>query len=96
MKAVKLNRVYTITEAEQKNYQKQGYDIADDDGTIIAYGFGKTISFEKYAKLLARYEDLLKQFSALEKENADLKKAKKPAKKKAEPEEKHITEPEKE
>ena len=89
MKAVKLNRVYTITEAEQKNYQKQGYDIVDDDGTVIAYGFGKTISFEKYAKLLARYEDLLKQFSDLEKENADLKKAKKASRsvmKQAEPE----------
>lgn len=89
MKAVKLNRVYTITEAEQKNYQKQGYDIIDDDGTVIAYGFGKTISYEKYVKLLARYEDLLKQFSALEKENADLKKAKKASRsvmKQAEPE----------
>ena len=74
MKAVKLNRVYTITEAEQKNYQKQGYDIVDDDGNVIAYGFGKTISYEKYVKLLAKYEDLLEKYSALEKE---IKKSKK-------------------
>lgn len=77
MKAVKLNRVYTITEAEQKNYQKQGYDIVDDDGNVIAYGFGKTISYEKYVKLLAKYEDLLERYEALEKEIAALTKAKK-------------------
>lgn len=78
MKAVKLNRVYTITEAEQKNYQKQGYDIVDDDGSIIAYGFGKTISYEKYVKLLAKYEDLLERCNVLEQEIISLTKAKKP------------------
>lgn len=81
MKAVKLNRVYTITEAEAKGYQKQGYDIIDDDGTVKAYGYGKTISYEKYMKLLASYEDLCTKFEALEKQVADLKKPKKQAKK---------------
>ena len=93
MKAVKLNRVYTITEAEQNSYIKQGYDILDDNGVVLAYGAGKTISYEKYMKVLAKYEDLLMKYAALEnqipvleKEIADLKKAKKPVKKKEEQE----------
>ena len=77
MKAVKLNRVYTITEAEQNNYIKQGYDIVDDNGAVIAYGAGKTISYEKYAKLLAKYEDLFVKCGELEKQIEGLKKAKK-------------------
>lgn len=76
MKAVKLNRVYTITEAEVNGYVKQGYDIFDDNGVVLAYGAGKTISYEKYARVLAKYEDLSMKYAALEKEVEDLKKAK--------------------
>lgn len=76
MKAVKLNRVYTITEPEKKSYIQQGYDIIDDDGNVIAYGAGKVISFEKHIKVLKAYEELLKENEALKKELAK-KKAKK-------------------
>ena len=74
MKAVKLNRVYTITEPEVKSYVQQGYDIIDDDGNVVAYGAGKVISFEKHVKIV---NELLKEKEALEQELADLKKAKK-------------------
>lgn len=87
MKAVKLNRVYTITEPEMKSYVQQGYDIIDDDGNVVAYGAGKVISFEKHVKVLKAYEALLKEKEALEQELADLKKAKKPTKTKAKEEE---------
>lgn len=52
MQAVKENKVYTITETEQQSYHDQGFDICDDDGEIIAYGRGKTVSYEEYEKLL--------------------------------------------
>ncbi len=52
MQAVKENKVYTITETEQKSYQDQGFDIYDDDGEIIAHGRGKTVPYEEYEKLL--------------------------------------------
>ena len=73
MKAVKLNRVYTITEPEMKSYIQQGYDIIDDKGVVIAYGAGKVVSFEKHVKILKAYEECLKEKDALENEIVDLK-----------------------
>ena len=58
MQAVKENRVYTITETEQQSYHDQGFDICDDDGEIIAYGRGKTVSYDEYEKLLKENETL--------------------------------------
>lgn len=58
MKAIKENRVYTITEADQKRFIAEGYDIRDDDGNLIAFGAGKTVPFGKYAEALKRIEDL--------------------------------------
>ena len=49
MKAVKNNKVYTITEEQQKFYVDAGYDILDDDGTVMIHGRGKTVPYEKYA-----------------------------------------------
>lgn len=66
MKAKKANRSYTITEAEVKSWQKEGYDIYDDHGRIVAYGAGKTVPFDKYMQAISAYE-------LLESENADLK-----------------------
>jgi ABC-type molybdate transport system substrate-binding protein len=66
MKAKKANRSYTITEAEKNAYQREGYDIYDDSGRIIAYGAGKTVPFGKYVEAVKAYE-------LLESENADLK-----------------------
>ena len=36
MLAEKGNKVYTITEAQVSDYQSQGFDIYNDDGTVIA------------------------------------------------------------
>lgn len=69
MKAVKKNRQYTITEADQKRFVAQGYDIFDDDGNCIAYGAGKTVPFMQYKKALD-------EIARLEAENAELRKAK--------------------
>ena len=54
MKAVKENKVYTLTnEHEAEYYRLKGFDILDDDGNILKYGAGKTVPYEKYAALLA-------------------------------------------
>lgn len=54
MKAVKENKVYTITnEQEAELYCLKGFDIFDDNGNIIKYGAGKSVPYEKYAELLA-------------------------------------------
>lgn len=68
MKAIKGNRVYTITEAEKDSYQKQGFDIKDDNGHVVAFGAGKVIAFEKYAELLKKYEVLAEENEKLRKE----------------------------
>ncbi len=61
MKAIKENKVYTITTAEEaKAYRARGFDIYDDKGKLKESGTGKSVSLEKY--------------EALEKENAKLKK----------------------
>ena len=73
MTAEKENKVYTITEEQTAAYLAAGYDIRDDDGTVISYGNGRTVSYEDYAKL--------------EKENAALKEKREELKKAAEPEE---------
>lgn len=58
MKAVRSNKEYTITETEQKSYQTAGYDIIGDDGAVIAYGRGKTVSFDEYEKLRKELEEV--------------------------------------
>lgn len=58
MRAVKGNKEYTIDDAQQKFYQDSGFDILDDDGSVIAYGRGKTVPYETYAALKAELDEL--------------------------------------
>lgn len=58
MKAVKGNKEYTIDESQQKGYQDQGFDIKDDDGNVIVYGRGKTVSYGDYMALKEELEEL--------------------------------------
>lgn len=67
MKAVKGNKVYTITETEKTLYVKQGFDITDDKGKIIENGAGKKVSFEDYEALKAENEKLKKEIKELKK-----------------------------
>lgn len=66
MLAEKENKVYTITEAQVSDYQNQGFDIYNDDGTVIAYGKGKTVSYEDYMNLKKEKEALQKEVSRLQ------------------------------
>lgn len=58
MKAVKGNKVYTITEQEKKSYVSRGFDILDDNGNTVAYGSGKTVSYDEYVKVKEELEKL--------------------------------------
>ena len=75
MTAVKENRVYTITETDAESFRKEGYDIYDDNGELIAYGLGKSVPYDKYMELKKAYETLMEQCAELEDKLA--KKAKK-------------------
>ena len=58
MKATKGNKVYTINEASKNRYKAEGFDIYDDDGTLLEYGQGKTVSFEEYIAVKKELEEL--------------------------------------
>lgn len=58
MRAVKGNKVYTITEVDRLHYQEEGYDILADNGKVIANGHGKTVPFEEYEKVRKKLEEL--------------------------------------
>lgn len=64
MTAEKDNKVYTIDESMKDHYMAEGYDIKDDDGNVIAYGKGKTVSYEEYQKVVQELEALKNGASA--------------------------------
>ena len=74
MKATIGNKVYTIDETQKTMYQAQGYDIVDDDGKVIQYGAGKTVSYEEYKALEEKTLKLEKENKKLKDEIKELKK----------------------
>ena len=74
MKATMGNKVYTIDETQKAMYQAQGYDITEDDGTVIEYGAGKSVSYEEYKALEEKVSKLEKENKKLKEENKELKK----------------------
>jgi len=58
MKAVKGNKEYSITDTQKMQYQNDGFNILDDDGKLLAVGKGKTVSYEKYQKVVEELEIL--------------------------------------
>ena len=74
MKATMGNKVYTIDETQKAMYQAQGYDITEDDGTVIEYGAGKSVSYEEYKALEEKTTKLEKENKKLKEEVKELKK----------------------
>ena len=74
MKATMGNKVYTIDETQKAMYQAQGYDIVDDEGEIIEYGAGKSVSYEEYKALEEKAAKLEKENKKLKDEVKELKK----------------------
>lgn len=58
MRAVKGNRVYTISEQEKPSYLSRGFDVIGDGGEVIAYGKGKSVPFSEYEKVRSELEKL--------------------------------------
>lgn len=58
MIATKGNKTYTIDEAQKKHYLDSGFDIQDNSGEVVAYGRGKTVSFDDYMKAVREIEIL--------------------------------------
>ena len=76
MKAIKDNKVYTITtDNEAKAYQAQGYDIINDDGSVKEYGAGKTVPIGDYKSLETKNDELAAENKKLKAEIAKIKKA---------------------
>lgn len=73
MKATKGNKVYTIDETQKAMYQAQGYDIVGDDGKIVQYGAGKTVSYEEFKKVEEKAAKLEKENKKLKEEIKKLK-----------------------
>lgn len=65
MRAVKGNRVYTISEREKLHYQDTGFDILNDEGKVIAYGRGKTVPYGDYMILKEENEALKAEIESL-------------------------------
>lgn len=58
MLAVKDNREYTINDTDVQSFANEGYDVFDESGNIIAYGKGKTVSYDTYIKVVEQTERL--------------------------------------
>lgn len=65
MKAKKSNRSYNIEPREVNSFKSQGYDIYNDEGKLIAFGAGKTVSAEKYFEVLKENEKLKEQITLM-------------------------------
>ena len=74
MKATRGNKVYTIDETQKADYIAQGYDIVDDEGKVLQYGAGKTVSYEQYKELEEKTAKLEKENKKLKDELKELKK----------------------
>ena len=63
--AVKGNREIALdNESDRARLIKQGYDIVDQNGKLIAAGHGKTVPYPKYEAILSQNKKLKAQLDA--------------------------------
>lgn len=74
MRAVKGNKEYTIDETQKKGYLDSGFDVLDDDSTVIGYGRGKTVPYDDHMKAVKEIERLQELCAGLQEEKAKLQK----------------------
>ena len=77
MVAIKENRQYTINDTDVQSFAKEGYDVYDDNGNLVAYGVGKTVPYEKYMKLMVQVETLQEEIIELREKIKSLESKKK-------------------
>lgn len=69
MKARKSNKSYSIEPREVEHFKSQGYDIYDDNDSLIAYGAGKMFPADKVLALIKENEELKEQIKSLSKKS---------------------------
>ena len=82
MQAVKGNKVYTISEKEKLHYIAMGYDITEGE-EVIAYGKGKTVSYDEYVRVVKENEALKAELETLKKYDPNKEETEKKTVKKA-------------
>lgn len=65
MIAVKGNRTYQIGPGEVEARRRDGYDIYDGNGKLVAYNSRKTVPYTKYDELLKANEQLARENAVL-------------------------------
>ena len=76
MKAIKDNKVYTVDETTKGVYLAAGFDIFDDDDTVIERSPSSTVSRREYDELLAKYNALKNTADATKKGKKDVSESK--------------------
>lgn len=75
MLARKDNKVYNIDASQKTRYSKEGFDIYDDDGTLISYAETKTIKYNEHVNILAKKDEQIKLMQTeIKKLNAEIEK----------------------
>lgn len=67
LKAIKANKIYTISENEKAVYLSQGYDITDDFGNVLERSPTATVSRADYEKILEENRQLKAQIQTKKK-----------------------------
>lgn len=73
MKAVKNNKVYAIDETAKSVYLAQGFDITDDNGSVIEHSPSRIVSYEEYSKVVLDNKTLTEENKKLKAEIKKLK-----------------------
>lgn len=74
MLAIKANKQYRIDTSCKDRYLADGFDIADDEGTIIEKSPKSTVPYKKYIKLKKEFDELNELNIKLKNELDELKK----------------------
>lgn len=64
MKAIKANKVYTISETDKDKYFAQGFDVVDDKGNV-EHSPASTVAYAEYEKVVAENKKLKAEIAKL-------------------------------
>ena len=65
MRAIKDNKVYTVSESNMDEYLALGYDILDDKGKLVKRSPKSTVSYAEYETVVKERDELKELVSKL-------------------------------